>query len=334
MSFPKIFITGSVVLFVAIGIAAVLKKREAPSVEKEVVVQAPVARVIPKPAPVVEKPVVKTVSLQKQGVEIVPIHDTDPSELVDRVDELFMTGPRRHSIVETITYTSRVPWLKGRPAWIADYASNYKTSKHFIARSLNRKADYFTQNVSPGARFNVLRSDIDISFQLITDLARCKMWFCWVNNETGERELIKVYQIGVGAIDRSMPSGTLTPIGKFKLGDKITTYKPGVMGFHRNERVEMIQIFGTRWIPFSSDEGVERDYGIGYGIHGAPSYTDPETGELVEIKECIGKFDSDGCIRLLASDLEELYAIIVTRPTTIEIFRDSKPYREELKLAQ
>ncbi len=343
VSFPKIFITGTVVLFTAIGIAAVLKKREPVAVaKKESAVsshtQAPAPREIPKPTPVaVPVPAEKeqkVVELRPLGEPLVTINDTSDDEHIDRIGELFVVGPRRHPIVESITYTSRVPWLKGRPAWIADYAANFKTSKHFIARSLNRKADYFTQNVTPGARFNVLRSDIDITFKLVADLARCNMWFYWVNGENGVCELLKVYKIGVGVLDRGMPSGTLTPIGKFQLGDRVTSYKPGVMGFYRNERVEMIQIFGTRWIPFSSDEGVERDYGVGYGIHGAPCYTNEESGELVEASECIGKYDSDGCIRMLAQDLEELYAIVVTRPTTIEIFRDSKPFREELKVAQ
>ena len=55
----------------------------------------------------------------------------------DRVDELFNRQDPKFPIVETIPYRSRVAWQKGRPAWLSDYAAHYKTSRHFIARSLN-----------------------------------------------------------------------------------------------------------------------------------------------------------------------------------------------------
>ena len=73
---------------------------------------------------------------------------------IDRIFQLYSTGPSRLPIVETITYSSSVPWLKGRPAWIADYATYFNTSRHFIARSLNGRADYFSQKVSEGSKFN------------------------------------------------------------------------------------------------------------------------------------------------------------------------------------
>ena len=36
----------------------------------------------------------------------------------------------------------------------------------------------------------------------------------------------------------------------------------------------------------------------------------------------IGSYESDGCIRLAQSDIEELYAIIITKPTVVEIVTD------------
>ena len=68
------------------------------------------------------------------------IKDTFPE--ADRMAQLFRTKGEKLPIVETVSYTSRVDWLKGRPAWIADYAAHFATSRHFIARSLNGKADY------------------------------------------------------------------------------------------------------------------------------------------------------------------------------------------------
>ena len=47
-----------------------------------------------------------------------------------------------------------------------------------------------------------------------------------------------------------------------------------------------------------------------------------EKGELVETSESLGKYESDGCIRFATQDIEELFAIIITRPTTIELVKD------------
>ena len=85
----------------------------------------------------------------------------------DRIEELFNKQDPRLPIVETIIYKSRVPWQKGRPAWLSDYASHYETSRHFIARSLNGSPDYLKQDLAEGNRFNVLRLDKEINFYLL-----------------------------------------------------------------------------------------------------------------------------------------------------------------------
>lgn len=253
---------------------------------------------------------------------------TSNEELVDRIEELFMFGPKKLPIVETITYTSRVPWLKGRPAWIADYASHFKTSRHFIARSLNRKADYYTQKVSPGDRFNVLRSDINVEFYLLIDVSRCTLDFYYHDKDHDEKVLLKTYKVSLGSIDHKSDSGTVTPLGKFYLGDKIATYKPGVMGYFQNERVEMIRVFGSRWIPFKGINDDEDALISGYGIHGVPLSYDETSGDMVEDESCLGQYNSLGCVRLKKEDIEELYAIVVTRPTLVEIVRSSSTNRD------
>ncbi len=247
---------------------------------------------------------------------------------VDHIHQLFSFGSDRLPIVETVTYTSRVSWLKGRPAWIADYASYYKTSRHFIARGLNRKADYLTQKVAPGDRFNVFRSDVNFEFYLLVDVSKCKMWFYYVDLDKNEKVLLKTYRVGLGLPDSKSPSGTITPLGKFMLGDKIASYKPGVMGFFQNERIEMINIFGTRWLPFKGIEADQEAYAKGYGIHGAPMYFDEKAEKLTEQTESIGKYASSGCVRLLQEDVEEIYAIVVTRPTTVEIVKEAESSTE------
>lgn len=241
---------------------------------------------------------------------------------VDRIQQLFTTGPNKLPIVETISYSSSVPWLKGRPAWIADYASNYATSRHFIARSLNGKADYLTQKVQSGSRFNVFRKDKNINFHLLVDASRCKMAFYYVDLDTNERILLKTYDVGVGRLDPQKPSGTLTPLGKYSLGNKIAIYKPGTTGFYQDKKTEMIRIFGTRWIPFDQELEGATESSKGYGIHGAPWREDLKTGQFAENKECMGKSDSDGCVRLLMDDIEELFSIVITKPTFVEIVKD------------
>ena len=91
---------------------------------------------------------------------------------IDRVFQLFTLGSSKLPIVETVAYSSTVPWLKGRPAWLVDYAAHFNTSRHFIARSLNGKADYFSQKISEGNRFNVFRTDKRIHFYLLVDVSQ------------------------------------------------------------------------------------------------------------------------------------------------------------------
>jgi hypothetical protein len=239
---------------------------------------------------------------------------------VNRIDELFSLD-QHLPIVETVSFTSRVPWLKDRPAWIADYASHYQTSRHFIARSLNKKNDYFTQKVHPGARFNVFRKDKNIRFSLLADLAKCKMYFYCLDQN--EKILLKTYKIGAGKMSSSAPSGCLTPLGKYELGDRIAIYKPGVMGYFQDEKVEMIRVFGTRWIPLSKKLEGTGELTNGLGIHGLPWIEGPN-GTLVEDRSKLGKLDSDGCIRLAQEDIEEIFAIVITKPTTLEIVKELK----------
>lgn len=241
---------------------------------------------------------------------------------VDQIPRLFALDASKLPIVETVSYTSRVPWLKGRPAWIADYATHYATSRHFIARSLNRKPDYFTQKISPGDRFNVLRKDKNLQFHLLIDLSRCRMWFYYIDLDANERMLLKTYRVGLGRSDAKTPSGMLTPVGKYQLGSKIAIYKPATMGFFQDRKIEMIRVFGTRWIPFEKElEGCTEE-ARGFGLHGAPWVFDSTTGQFIEDRSRIGKYDSDGCIRLFSEDIEELFSIVITRPTTIELVKE------------
>lgn len=307
MKFPKAILLGSVALFIVIGASAGVKKWSN------------------KPA--------KTIAQKMDNKPVKPLSVTPPSlqesgdlPMIDRISELFSTGDNKLPIVETLAYESTVPWLKGRPAWIGDYAAHYATSRHFIARSLNNKADYLTQKVSPGRLFNVFRKDKNFQFYLLADLSRCKMALYYIDLDANERVHLKTYSIGVGKKSDS-PSGSLTPLGRYQLGDKIAVYQPGIMGLFHDKQVEMITVFGTRWLPFGKELGMTTAPFKGLGINGAPWEFDKKANKWVEMRSVIGSYDSDGCIRMSHEDVEELFSIVVTKPTVVDIvshFKDAK----------
>lgn len=341
MSIPKFLTISAVVLFGVIGFAAYAKKKPKSSVQNA----SPVSVAVESTGAVLrpETTVVVVPAKTKQVPEAVKsaanidnrMHASAPAvtvpqavredfPVIDRVFQLFTTGPSKLPIVETLTYSSSVPWLKGRPAWVADYAAHYNTSRHFIARSLNGRPDYFSQKVFEGSKFNVFRKDKQIQFYLLVDISRLKMGFYYVDLSTNERVLLKTYSVGLGRLDAARPSGSLTPLGRYSLGDKVAVYKPDTISYVQEKKVEMIRVFGTRWIPF--DQEIERVSAPakGLGIYGAPWALDPNSGAWTELRECIGKYDTDGGIRLLAEDLEEIFSIIISKPAFIEIVKDFK----------
>ncbi len=293
MSFPKVVLISSLLIFTAIGGVALFKKRDATPTNKAL------------PAQIVSEEAL-AVSLPVPSLSQIPF-DTLPE--IDRIFQLFTTGPKKLPIVETVTYSSSVPWLKGRPAWIADYAAHFATSRHFIARSLNGKPDYFTQKVITGSQFNVFRKDRPLHFYLLVDLAHCKMGFYYVDLTTQERVLLKTYRVAVGRPDAQ------TPIGTYPLGNRIAVYQPGMIGKFYGQDREMVSVFGSRWIPFGEK---------GFGIHGMPWELDARTGEFVEKKELLGKQSSGGSLSLAKEDMEELFSIVITKPAYVVVVKDFK----------
>jgi len=329
MSFPKLLVLIALVLFGTIGIAAFLKKGKTQS--SVIVVNeasAPVEIVLNEETEVVqsqekESPLIPQRS-DDQGFksQLSPLAIMEkPVPEANRIDEFFNKSDPKFPVVETITYKSRVDWQKGRPAWLSDYASHYATSRHFIARSLNGKPDYFKQDIAEGDRFNVFKQDKEINFYLLIDVTRSKMWFYYHDLGTNERTLVKTYQVGLGRIDSQKPSGMLTPLGKYSLGNKIAIYKPKTLGFHNGKQIEMIRVFGTRWIPFEKEIQGCSAPAKGFGIHGAP-WTADAKGDLIEDTTSLGKYESDGCVRLASQDVEELFSIIITKPTYVELVKD------------
>lgn len=325
MSLSRVLSIFAICLFGLIAVIALFKGKRAPQTEggpielpaagevKVVTDEAPIARAeqqLPPGSPSHQSTLQTETSLAR------PV----PQE--DRVNEFFNRGVPQLPIVTTVKYSSRVPWLKGRPAWLYDYAIHYKTSRHFIARSLNGRADYLKQDIAEGDRFNVLNPEKNFHFHLVVDVHNCKMLFYYIDEEAQESHLVKTYNVGLGRVDPSSTSGFLTPLGQFQLGDRTAVYSPKMKGFHNGERVELISVFGTRWIPFECELADCTAPAKGFGIHGVPWVLDPTTGKLQEDTAGIGKHHSDGCVRLATADVEELFSIIISRPTTIELVRN------------
>ena len=107
---------------------------------------------------------------------------------------------------------------------------------------------------------------------------------------------VKQYRIGIGKNDK-------TPVGTFEVKNKMkepTWYSPngGIFPYEHPEN-----ILGTRWIGFKDKPDL-----YGYGIHGTT------------LPDSIGTASSNGCVRMVNSDVEELYDFL-TLDTEIIIQR-------------
>jgi lipoprotein-anchoring transpeptidase ErfK/SrfK len=262
------------------------------------------------------KEVVAVVAPTAAQPQATPASAPTPIAECDRVHLLFQKDSPL-PIVETIQYKSKVSWKSGRSAWLVDYAAHYKTPLHFIARSMNGRADYNAKPAAEGQIFNVLSQNVNFYFYLLIDIARCKMDLYAMLPDSQERIQLKTYRVGLGRVDSTRASGSLTPIGKYSLGSRVAIYQPKIMGNYRGKRTEMITVFGTRWIPFEKELSNCSEPAKGLGIHGTPWQ------DGVDNTSSIGRYESDGCIRLRAQDIEELYAIITTRQAVVEIVNDS-----------
>ena len=315
MSAPKIFLITAVVAFSFIGVFSAVKKKKNNNAPKQEAIAA---------KPIQHKLQASTLTAGTQPLERSNKQNLSDFPNIDRMYQLFTTGQNKLPIVETIAYSSTVPWLKGRPAWISDYAAYYSTSRHFIARSLHGKPDYFNQTVASGRKFNVFKKDKKIQFHLLIDISQLKMGLYYLDLDTKERVLLKTYQVGLGRLDSQKDSGSLTPVGTYLLGDKTAIYTPGITGLFQDQKTEMMRVFGTRWIPFGQALDGSSEPAKGYGIQGAPWVVESQTGKLIENRDCIGKYESDGCIRLALEDMEELFAIVITKPTYVHLVKDFK----------
>ncbi|MDD5727036.1 MAG: L,D-transpeptidase family protein [Victivallales bacterium] len=164
-------------------------------------------------------------------------------------------------------------------------AMDHNTSMEAVQKSNKMKATDF--NVQLGQTMNIYVGD----WKIIASKSRRKLYLF------DGKDLFKVYNIGIGKQDR-------TPLGVFATGTKTKNpdwYSPkGKIPFGDKNNV-----LGTRWIQLIPRKCNRRVSGL--GIHGtwAP--------------DSIGKAESNGCLRLLNPDIEELFAILPNEAKPISV---------------
>ncbi len=165
-------------------------------------------------------------------------------------------------------------------------ATLHNTSTEAVQRSNNMKLTNL--NVRLGKTFNIYKGD----WEIIISKSRRKLYLF------DGKQIFKAYDIGIGKQNR-------TPTGVFKTGGKRKNpdwYSPkGKIPFGDKENV-----LGTRWIRLIPSGKISRRVS-GLGIHGT---WDPAS---------IGKAESNGCLRLLNKDVEELFAIIPEEGKSIPV---------------
>jgi hypothetical protein len=327
MNVPKLFLTLSVLLFASIGSLALVKQKQEKSPVPEKKSERTSSKQEIDPSLLSKPSGLTPISSSKQATELplpavemssdeqplVIEHDDEPEALA----ALFVKGSNC-PIVKTIRYKSRVPWKSGRSAWLIDYAKHYKTPLDFIYRSIHNGEDKIPSSIADGVEFNVYRDDVDFRFHLLVSLSSCTMRMYYVLQKEKKVVFLKSYRICVGRKSSQTTSGYLTPMGLFQLGPRVAVFKPNMMGPYKGKRVELIQIFGSHWIPFEKEISDCSEPAKGYGIHGTPMVRNAK-GEIEEQIETIGGYHSDGCIRLSGKEMKELFAVISTRKTYIEI---------------
>jgi L,D-transpeptidase catalytic domain/LysM domain len=156
-------------------------------------------------------------------------------------------------------------------------AMQHNTSMEVVQRSNNMKLTNLS--VQLGKTFNIYKGD----WEIIISKSRRKLYLF------DGKKIFKVYDIGIGKQDRT-PTGVFKTAGKRKNPD---WYSPkGKIPFGDKGNV-----LGTRWIRLVPAGKTSRQVS-GLGIHGT---WDPSS---------IGKAESNGCLRLLNKDVEELFAIL------------------------
>ena len=148
--------------------------------------------------------------------------------------------------------------------------------KHSTTIDLIKKSNSLEKDqIRSGMKLKISKATYSIAVDISKN--QLKLW--------SGGEVLKTYPVATGKPGYGTPTGTFTIVNKL---EHPTWYKAGAVKPPDSPG----NILGTRWLGFSLK---------GYGIHGT---TLPET---------IGAHASDGCIRMLNQDVEELYVIVPTQ---------------------
>lgn len=160
-------------------------------------------------------------------------------------------------------------------------ARKFNTTVALLWKSNNLKSSV----IKVGQKIKVTTN----KFSIVIDIKKNELFLNY------DDKLFKRYKICSGADDSS------TPIGDFEIKEKIKdpTWYPASGGAIPPNSAE--NILGSRWMGLWKSRTK-----TGYGIHEAIDPSD------------IGKYVTNGCIRMTKEDLEELYDIVIIRtPVTI-----------------
>ncbi len=156
--------------------------------------------------------------------------------------------------------------------FLSKIAKQFNTTYELIKRINNKP----TNNINIGERLKILTGKTKIL------ISKSDFTLTLLLND----HYIKQYPIAIGKDNK-------TPEGVFEVKNKMkepTWYAPegGIFPFGHKEN-----ILGTRWIGFKDKPNL-----YGYGIHGT---TLPET---------VGTASSNGCVRMINTDVEEVYDFV------------------------
>lgn len=127
--------------------------------------------------------------------------------------------------------------------------------------------------IRPGQKLRILRGNFSIIVNKTDNVLKLYL----------DEQFFKRYSVATGA------TKDLTPVGTFTINNKLehpTWFKTGVKAIAPGAPENML---GTRWLGFSKP---------GFGIHGTT------------LPESIGKHATSGCVRMLNSEVEELYDLV------------------------
>jgi lipoprotein-anchoring transpeptidase ErfK/SrfK len=152
-----------------------------------------------------------------------------------------------------------------------------KIAKKFnLTAALIKKINKLTKDfIYPGQIFKLIKVDDTNKFHILVKKSKHKLYLFYGKN------LVREYVVAIGH-----PQDSPTPDGKFIISSRLVNpaWKGVPFGDPKN-------ILGTRWMGFN-------DPYANYGIHGT---TQPET---------VGQEVTNGCVRMLNTDAEDLFDFV------------------------